>query len=376
MRNFLKAGAASLALTVALGQAAVADTYEVAVIRWAPNDIYFNGVELGQRQEAARIEAETGDKIEFRVFGANDASEQLKALEAQLARGVDGVLLVPWRGEAMRGIVNRLSQDGIPIVTSNAWVPGAPQTFVAFDNEAAGRLGGEALVSRLDELRGENWREEGGVFIELRCIITASFDIARHAGYRSVLDEVAEANPEITIEEHEASCDGGQARKIVDDLISRHGGENILGVASIDGTMGIGGAVPAFRAQGLLYPADDPKHIPVATIDGTVPEFQAVARGEIDHVSVQPATGEGNVSMRLLYDLMTGKELPAGDQVLAEGEAPLWAPVRLSQPEEIDGPWYQTRAYSVPGDASHDDERNWANQMALEEDGKLPDYGQ
>lgn len=374
MNRILKGSVAALALSAMGSQTALAENYEVAVIRWAPNDIYFNGVELGQRQEAARIEAATGDSIEFRVFGANDASEQLKALEAQLARGVDGVLLVPWRGEAMRGAVSRLGEDGIPVVTSNAWVPGAAQTFVAFDNEVAGRLGGEALVKRLDELRGTDWREEGGVFVELRCIITASFDIARHTGYRSVLDEVAANNPGISIEEHEASCDGGQARKIVDDLISRHGGERILGVASIDGTMGIGGAVPAFRAQGLLYPIDDARHIPIATIDGTVPEFQAVARGEIDHVSVQPATGEGNISMRLLYNLMSGAALPTEDQVLLPDEAPLWAPVKVLQPEQIDGPWYQIQAYSVPGDTGYDDERNWANQMALEQHGQVPDY--
>ncbi|WP_157973650.1 sugar ABC transporter substrate-binding protein [Tropicimonas sp. IMCC34043] len=368
--------AAAVALTTALCQPAMAETYEVAVIRWAPNDIYFNGVEMGQRQEAARIEAETGDVISFRVFGANDVSEQMNALQAQVARGVDGVMLVPWRGEAMRGMVGQLAEAGTPVVTSNAWVPGAPQTFVAFDNEVAGRLGGEALVARLDELRGEGWRQEPGVFIELRCIITASFDIARHTGYRSVLDPIAAANPDIVIEEHEASCDGGQARKIVDDLISRYGNEAILGVASIDGTMGIGGAVPAFRAQGMLSPLDDPAHIPVATIDGTIPEFQALARGEIDHVSVQPATGEGQISMRLLYDLMSGTELPGEGKVLLEGEDPLWGPVRIVKPEQIDGPWYQIQAYSVPGDSAYDDERNWANQMALETDGALPDYGQ
>ena len=32
----------------------------------------------------------------------------------------------------------------------------------------------------------------------------------------------------------------------------------------------------------MLFPLDDPKHIPVATIDGTAPEFQSMARGEID----------------------------------------------------------------------------------------------
>lgn len=375
MRGYLKGFTAAAALMVA-GVAAEAKDYTVAVIRWEPNDIYFNGVALGQQQEAARIQTETGDTITFNVFGANDAGEQLNALQAQIDRGVDGVLLTPWRGEAMRNVVEQLNEAGVPIVTSNAWVPDVKQTFVAFDNEAAGRLGGEALVKRLDTLRGEGWRETGGTFIELRCIITASFDIARHTGYRSVLDPIAAEYPNVKVVEQEAGCDGGKARKAVDDIISREGPDKILGIASIDGTMGIGGAVPAFKAQDLLFPLDDAKHIPVATIDGTVPEFQAMARGEIDHISVQPATGEGIITMRLLHELMSGQPLPAEADLLLEGEAPLWAPVTVSTPEAIDGPWYQTQAYSVPGVANYDDPKNWANEMSVEQTGKMPDFGQ
>lgn len=375
MRNYLKGFTAVAALCAGFAQVAEAKDYKVAVIRWEPNDIYFNGVALGQQQEAKRIQTETGDTITFNVFGANDAGDQLNALQAQVDRGVDGVLLTPWRGEAMRAIVQQLNESGVPVVTSNAWVPGVPQTFVAFDNETAGRLGGEALVKRLDTLRGEGWRKDGGVFIELRCIITASFDIARHKGYRSALDPIAAEYSGVKIVEQEAGCDGGKASKAVNDIISREGPDKILGVASIDGTMGVGGAVPAFKAQDLLFPIDNPKHIPIATIDGTVPEFQSMARGEIDHISVQPATGEGTITMRLLYDLMSGKPLPTGANVLLPGETPLWAPVKVSQPDAIKGPWYQTQAYSVPGVANYDDPRNWANEMAVVTTGKMPDFG-
>lgn len=380
----MKMGRISLfcATAVALGLLSVAasakDKYEVAVIRWSPDDIYFNGVQLGQELERERLQKEHRISIEFRVFGANDVSEQRNALDAQLARGVDGVLLVPWRGEAMRGVVKQLHDEGMPVVTSNAWVPGAPQTFVAFDNEEAGRLGGEAIVRRLNELRGEDWPQKGGVIIELRCIITASFDIGRHTGYHSVLGPIVEANPNLKIETREAGCDGGKARKAVDDLISRYGGENILAVASIDGTMGIGGAVPAFQAQGLLHPLDDPRHIPVTTVDGTVPELQAIARGHIDHASVQPAIGEGVMSMRLLYEMMSSGKLmdkPAETSMLLENSDELWAPVKVIPSDQFDGAWYRTTAYSVPSDVNYDDPKVWSNKMHQRENGKLPDYG-
>jgi ABC-type sugar transport system substrate-binding protein len=370
----------ALAIIVALAAAAVGaqdkSSYEVAVIRWDPADIYFNGVQLGQEQERQRIEQEDGIEIEFRVFGANDVSAQRNALDAQLARGVDGVLLVPWRGEAMRGALDLMKQDGIPYVTSNAWVPAAEQVFVAFDNEEAGRLAGEALVARLNELKGEDWPEQGGVIIELRCIITASFDIGRHDGYHSVLDAIVAEHPNVTIETREAGCDGGKARQAVDDIMSRYGPDSILAIASIDGTMGVGGAVPALQAQGRLLPQDDPQHVPIATVDGTLPELEAIGRGDIDHISVQPATGEGIVTMRLLYEMMkqgtTEIDEAQAKDVLTGDE--LWQPVEVIETDAIQGPWFKTKTYGVPGDVAYDDPKNWAIQMYEAENGKLPDF--
>ena len=363
----LLAGLSAMTIALSLSTAAVAkDSYRVAVIRWEPNDIYFNGVQLGQEIERKRIEEKDGVKIEFTVFGANDVSAQRNALDAQIARGVDGVLLVPWRGEAMIKVVEDLAAKNVPVVVSNAFVPKSKSSFVAFDNETAGRKGGEAIVNWLDKNRGESWRKQEGVIIELRCIITASFDIGRSAGYHSAFDPIVKDNPNIKIESHEAGCDGSKARKVVDDMISRYGKDKILAVASIDGTMGIGGAIPAFGAQDMLKKSDDPAHIPVATIDGTQPELAAVEKGDLTHVSVQPATGEGIVSMRLLYDMMkSGKLL---DKSASAGTFPiegeeLWAPVEIMPSEAFDGDWYKIQAYSVPEDVPAADARNWANQM-------------
>ena len=71
-------------------------------------------------------------------------------------------------------------------MVSNAYVPKAKATFGSvFDNETAGRKGGVAIVGWLDKHRGADWRKKEGVIIELRCIITASFDIGRSTGYHS-----------------------------------------------------------------------------------------------------------------------------------------------------------------------------------------------
>jgi len=351
------------------------ETYDVGIIRWDPADIYFNGVQLGQELERQRIEEEENVEINFKVFGANDASEQRSALDAQVAQGVDGVALVPWRGKAMRESIKKLRSRQIPTVVSNAWVPDAQQVFVSFGNEQAGRLAGEAIVDRLEALRGDNWAQEGGVIIELRCIITASFDISRHNGYRSVFDPIAEQHENLSIVTEEAGCDGGKARNAVDDIISRYGSDQVLAVASIDGTMAVGGAVSALDTRDMLHPKDDSRHIPISTIDGTVPELRALSEGKIDHVSVQPAVGEGIMTMRLLYRMMK-----SGESFIAEEDAEsmsgdeLWMPVQVASSDGFEGPWFKTSVYTIPGDVSPSNPKIWSNRLHKRENGSLPDY--
>jgi ribose transport system substrate-binding protein len=369
-----------LLLVLAPVPAIAQTTYNVGIIRWDPADIYFNGVQLGQEMEALRLEDEEGVNIEFTVFGANDASEQFTALQAQMARGMDGYLISPWRGEALTGIVQELHDQGIPVVVHNNFVPGAPQVWVAFDNYQAGVTAGEAWVATQERLHGEDWAEDGGVILILRCLITAAADIGRYEGYRSVIDPYLEQNSDLAVEVIEAHCDGGEGRSAVDDVISRYGEENFLGVMSIDGTMGVGGAVPALSSRNMLFPVDDERHIPIVTVDATYPELQAIVRGELDASSVQPATGEGIISMRLLYQMMsTGEFLDTPDEMVTlEDEGELWQPVTIvpngPSGEDFEGPWYRLNNYAVPIDVEPQSPALWANFMYFNEHGYWPVY--
>lgn len=352
--------------------------YNIAVIRWDPNDIYFNGVQMGQEIERDRIQTEEGVTIKFNVFGANDAAKQVTALQQIMDAGVDGVLISPWRGEAMVSLVEELNERNVPVVSHNNAIPGGKLSFVAFDNFAAGKGGGEYVVQRLEEVRGADWAEtEGGVLVELRCIVTISADIGRHDGYHSVFDPILADHPNLKWETTEAGCDGAKARKYVDDMISRYG-DKILAIVSIDGTMGVGGAVPALDAQGMLYPADDPKHVVIATVDGTQVELEAINRGDSDVAFVQPAVGEGITSMRVLWDMIKAGaqlDIPTGEIEYLVGDEP-WQPVYQVSGEEFgfEGPWFRLQAYGVPVDCKVDDDSNWGNMMYVKQNGSAPAY--
>jgi ABC-type sugar transport system substrate-binding protein len=359
----------------------------IASIRWDPGDIFFNAVQHGQELEAKRLEEAEGVTIEFVVLGGNDTSTQVNAFQTQIDRGVDGILHTPWRGEAMIPLLTQAKEAGIPVVTHNIAVPDAPQVHVAVDNQAAGRLAAEALIEALDELHGEDWASQGGLVIALRCIVTGAFDISRFAGFSEVFDPIFEANPDLVLEVREVGCDGGKARSAVDDLLSRYGNDALRAVWAIDGTSGVGGVIPALDARDMLHPVGEQGHIPLATIDGTGPEMEAIARGFLDHASQQPAIAEGIMSMRVLYHYIqngllaepgqapvpaspvptdeswVSEGLGASVQVYPEG-TDVWMPLEVVDADRWSGPWYVLPIVEVPEELDPLSDESWPNQMA------------
>ena len=373
-RKLLLAGVVSLSLLVA-GCSPASDPnsgdkteYNIAIIRWDPNDDFFNGVQAGEDEEYQRLAKELGITIKTNVFGANDEAAQVEALQAQMAKGIDGVSLVAWRGEAMKNIMNELRAEGIPIVTHNSFVPDVEQAHVSFDGVKAGELAAQAIVDKLDENRGKQWRDGEGVFVELRCLITLSTDVDRHTGMHKVIDPIMAANSKIEIVIQEAQCDGEKARKIVDDAITKYGADKILGVMSIDGTAAIGGAIPALKAADILYPNDDPRYVPVASVDCSKAELNSIMAGEATQCSEQPAKAEGIVAAHLLVNMMVNKTLMptlTPDQVQQEmkkvyGDQP-WMPVVNIPVNGFTGTWYGTQSFGTPGDLAPDAPGHWAS---------------
>ena len=376
------------------------ETIRIASIRWSSDDIFFNAVQYGQEQEAERLRKEEGANIDFKILATSDEADQVDAFQTQLDSGVQGILHTPWRGEAMINLLEQANERGIPVVTHNLIVPEAPQAHVAVDNVEAGRLSAEAMVRRLEELRGPDWAQKGGLIIATRCFTTEAFDIARFSGVEEVIVPIVEENPNLKLEVFQTECAADKARTGVDDLLSRYGDDALLGVWSIEGTGAVGGIIPALDSRGLLYPPDDPKHIVVTAIDGTGPEMDAIKRGDLDHTSQQPTVGEGIMSMRLLYNYIKGDKLPEPDSaLLPEGNSAdaAWKPAQLNSPQTIydpadevwqpitvraddrfAGPWYKLPIVNIPEDIPPDSPESWPNQVKGKVEGAsvLPKFGQ
>jgi len=338
--------------------------YDIAVVRWDAGDIFFNGVQAGEEMAIAQL-AEMGVKVNFKVVAANDAGQQIDGLRALMAQGIDGVSLVPWRGDSMRDLVNELTAEGIPVVVHNLTVPEQEVPFVAFDNVDAGRLAGDVIVENIKKSRGDSLAD-GGVILVLRGDVTASFDRDRAAGLNAAYEALVAEYPNIEIVERaDLGYQAEPARKAVEDAITRYGAENILAVSSVDGTMAVGGTIPALQAAGLsVGPGDTAGNVPVSSIDCSRPELDSIAAGELTHCSQQPAIAEGVLVQYLLYDMIKNGATTPSDDVLSliEGwdDVP-WAPVTVESRDDIAGPWYRTNAFAVPSVVPVENPYNWAD---------------
>ncbi len=340
-----------------------ADSYTVAQVRWAAGDIFFNGVAAGEEAAVERIQKEEGVKVELKTVAANDAGQQLNGLQQLITQGIDGVSLVPWRGESMVKVLQQLEDQGIPVVVHNLTVPGASAPFVAFDNVTAGRLAGEAMLAGIEKARGADWAKQGGSIMLLRGDITASFDRDRFAGYMEALQPVLDQNPNVeVIERADLDYQGEPARAAVGDAITSVGADNMLAVGSVDGTMAVGGAIPAVKTGGGVIGTGKPNAVAVTSIDCSQAELDAIAAQALTHCSEQPALAEGELVMRLLYDMMSkGSTSPSeGVEAVPGWKGQPWTPVEVTTRKDIKGTWFKTQAFAVPGQVPVDSPVHWA----------------
>jgi ribose transport system substrate-binding protein len=120
----------------------------LAVIPKSTGGEFWETVELGARDAAKEL------GVEINWDGAlteTEIAEQKKIIENMVNLGVDGIALAPLNPKAMQKDVENAAAAGIPVVVFDSAVDGDAQTsFVATDNPAGGRLGGEYIAERVE----------------------------------------------------------------------------------------------------------------------------------------------------------------------------------------------------------------------------------
>jgi ribose transport system substrate-binding protein len=139
----------ALALSVAPGckRGSSSSALRIAVVPKGTTHEFWKSVHAG----AVKASRELGVEIIWRgPLREDDLKDQVDAVQSFIAQGVSGIALAPLSDKGMVGTVKAANAAHIPVVVFDSDLAGGDTvSFVATDNEAAGKVAGEALAGKV-----------------------------------------------------------------------------------------------------------------------------------------------------------------------------------------------------------------------------------
>lgn len=150
------------------GQVAQTEEMTVAMVTHAaPGNTFWDTVRAGAEEAAAK------DNVNYIYAGDPEGGRQAQLVQQYIDQGVDGLAVTLAKPDAMRDVLQRAEEAGIPVVTLNSGTDTFEElgAFAHFGSDEA--LAGEAAGNRLKEEGLEHpicvIHEQGNVGLESRC---------------------------------------------------------------------------------------------------------------------------------------------------------------------------------------------------------------
>ncbi|MFF3121249.1 sugar ABC transporter substrate-binding protein [Streptomyces sp. NPDC057908] len=130
-------------------------------------DTFWDIVQSGAKQAAAK------DNVEFLYSANKEGKEQAQLVQAAIDQKVDGIVVTLAKPEAVKDVVAKAVQTGIPVVTINSGAQFAKEIgalgHIGQDEKVAGEAVGEELNARGRKKAVCVIHEQGNVSLEERC---------------------------------------------------------------------------------------------------------------------------------------------------------------------------------------------------------------
>jgi len=141
---------AVLLLSISVVSVVAADsTHHYGMVVFLKGSEFFNWA-YGGMQDAANALGIDID-VELRGPATWDASEEARAIEQLIARGIDGILVTAGDAVALNPAIDKAIAKGIPVITFDSDAPASNRLcFVGTDNYQAGYAAGKAMVEWLN----------------------------------------------------------------------------------------------------------------------------------------------------------------------------------------------------------------------------------
>ncbi|WGW12211.1 sugar ABC transporter substrate-binding protein [Saxibacter everestensis] len=294
MRRIRWAVAALAAVTLSLTGCAAAGSDadgkpKIAVLLYSQQFEFMVALADGIKQKADEL------GVEVTVLDAQgDSSTQISQIQDQLAKNVDAILLSPNNSEELVPGVKMIHDADKKVVTVDSVVAGdIADAAVAFNNEAAGKMGAEHLAKLIGE--------EGKV-LEFQGAKGAYHASLRGKGFHEGIAEF----PKVAIDGRDSEWAADKALAITVDALTAD--PQIKGLFSHNDEM-VRGIVSGLKQIGRTAPADDPDHTPVVGVDGTPLALQRIRDGSEAATVDQDPYVMGSLALQTVVDLLDDKEV-------------------------------------------------------------------
>lgn len=235
--------------------------------------------------------AELCSDCEVSYYNADqDPAKQQQQVETAISENVDVIVLDPVDGKAAAGLVTSAQDEDIPVVAYDRFIEGSDY-YLSFDNEAVGRLQGEAL---LEAMGGE------GSILMLNGAPTDPNAGQFKAGAHSALDGKAE----ILAEYDNPDWSPDNAQQWTTDQLGKIDPADVDGVyAANDGQAG--GVVAAMTGAGVAEAALPP----VTGQDAELAAIQRIVAGQQAMTIYKPIKVEAHGAAELAVRLVNGEDI-------------------------------------------------------------------
>jgi ribose transport system substrate-binding protein len=202
------------------GSAPSSDRLTIAVIPKGTSHVFWQSIHAGAR----RAGSELGVDIVWRgPLREDERDSQIAEVENAVSRGVSGIVLAPLDDAALVAPVSSAQRSGVPVVIIDSGLKSDDYvSFVATDNEAGGRLGGDALAKALG---GK------GKVVLLRYAEGSESTIRREAGFLAAMKD--QPGIQVVSDNQYGGADVEGAYKKGETLLSRF--KNPDGSLAVDG---------------------------------------------------------------------------------------------------------------------------------------------
>ena len=282
------------------GAGAPGKSYTFAIIPKMLNNPVFDLARRGAEKAAKEIGARDGVtiKIEYQSSETGDPAEQAETIGLLARTGVDGMSISVVDANTVKGPIDDALAEGIKVITFDSDAPGSKRiTFYAVSDEKLGR----EVAERMVEACGGKL-EPGDTFAIMSGQPSAPNLQSRVEGVMSVIDEYPGVKVLPTL-----FCD--DKSDVAVDKIRNTMAAN----PNLRGWLMVGGW--ALFVDGALDSITDRERTKVVAVDALEQQWQYLENGQAYCLVAQRPFAWGEESVKILYDLVTGKKTDYPDFV-------------------------------------------------------------